>query len=69
MALLVVPHQAISGVVTDPNDDPIIDLAVTAKVEYLVTSDKRVLDVGQYQGVKILAARDFCDVPMQQTTS
>lgn len=61
VATLVMPHHAISGVVADPNDDPIIDLAVSAQAQYLVTGDKRILAVGEYQGVKIVMARDFFD--------
>ena len=37
---MVVPTRGIAGVVSDPNDDPIIDLAVTAHVPYLVSGDK-----------------------------
>jgi hypothetical protein len=48
------PRHALSGIVADPNDDPIIDLAVSAQAPYLVTGDKKVLDVGEFRGVKIL---------------
>jgi putative PIN family toxin of toxin-antitoxin system len=69
VATLITPHHALSGVVADPNDDPIIDLAVSAQARYLVTGDKKVLDVGEYQGVKILTARDFFALLSQRTTS
>lgn len=68
VAILVTPQRAISGVVADPDDDPIIDLAVTAQVEYLVTGDKSVLAVGEFQEVKILTARDFFDMLRQQVS-
>jgi len=67
VATLVAPHNTITGVVTDPHDDPIIDLAVSAQVQYLVTGDRRVLAVGEYEGVKILTARDFYNILTQQT--
>ncbi len=69
VATSVMPQRVISGVVTDPNDDPIIDLAISARVEYLVTGDKRILAVGKYEGVKMLTAREFYDVLNQQAGS
>lgn len=69
VATLVMPQRVISGVVTDPNDDPIIDLAISARVEYLVTGDKRIPAVGKYEGVKMLTAREFYDVLNQQAGS
>ncbi len=69
VATSVMPQRVISGVVTDPNDDPIIDLAISARVEYLVTGDKRIPAVGKYEGVKMLTAREFYDVLNQQAGS
>jgi len=69
VATLITPYREISGIVTDPNDDPIIDLAISARVEYLVTGDKRILAVGEYEGAKMLTAREFYDVLNQQADS
>lgn len=59
VALLVSPPGAVSGVVADPADDPIVDAAVSAQVDYLVTGDKRLLAVKEHRGVKIVTAREF----------
>jgi uncharacterized protein len=59
VAHLVSPQGIVSGVVGDPADDPILDAAVSAQVDYLVTGDKRVLAVKEYAGVKIVTARDL----------
>lgn len=67
VATVISPDLNISGVVTDPNDDPIIAVAFGAHVPYLVTGDKRVLAVGEYQDVKILSARDFYGILKQQS--
>ena len=69
VATLITPHREISGIVTDPNDDPIIALATSAQVQYLVTGDKSVLAVGEYEGVKILSAREFYGIMSQQASS
>lgn len=62
VAILVSPAGAVSGVVADPSDDPILDAAVSGQVDYLVTGDKRVLAVNEYAGVKIVTARAFYDL-------
>lgn len=62
VAILVSPTGAVSRVVADPDDDPILDAAVSARVEYLVTGDKRILAVNEYSGVKIVTARAFYDL-------
>jgi putative PIN family toxin of toxin-antitoxin system len=56
---LVPMSVAIAGVVSDPNDDPILGTAVSAQADYLVSGDKAVLAVGQFQGIPILTARQF----------
>jgi putative PIN family toxin of toxin-antitoxin system len=60
MSLMVV------GLVSDPNDDPIISTAVSAQAHYLVSGDKAVLAVGHVQGIPILTARQFYDLLRQQ---
>jgi uncharacterized protein len=62
---LVLMSVAIAGVVSDPNDDPILGTAVSAQADYLVSGDKAVLAVGQFQGIPILTARQFYDVLQQ----
>ena len=56
------PPGLVSGVVADPADDPVLDAAVIARVDYLVTGDKALLAVKEYGGVKIVMARAFSDL-------
>lgn len=63
----VVPISvALVGVVSDPNDDPILSTAVSAQAQYLVSGDKAVLAVGQVQVTSIITARQFYDLLRQQ---
>lgn len=62
VAIVVTPQGIVSGVVADPADDPILDAAVSARVDYLVTGDKRLLAVKEHDGVKIVTARAFFDL-------
>jgi uncharacterized protein len=45
-----------------PADNKIIALAIDSSADYLVTGDKKhLLPIGDYQGVKILTARNFAE--------
>ena len=43
----------------DPNDDPILQTALTAKADYLVTADHAILEVGKVQEVEIITGGQF----------
>jgi uncharacterized protein len=65
VATLISLSVTIVSVVSDPNDDPILGTAISAQASYLVSGDKSVLAVGQFQGIAILTARQFYDVLQQ----
>lgn len=52
----------VSGVATHPEDDLVLATAVSAQVDYVVTGDKRILQLGEYQGVHMLSPREFLDL-------
>jgi predicted nucleic acid-binding protein len=43
----------------DPNDDHVIATALAVKAEAIVTGDKDLLALGEYQAVRIITARAF----------
>ena len=45
-------------IVSDPDDDVVIGTALAAKVDLLVTGDRGLLDVGAYQGVRIVSVAE-----------
>jgi len=55
----VPPGEAI--VAADPDDDVFLHCARAAQAEYLVSGDHHLLDLGEYAGVPILAAREFLE--------
>ena len=57
---MIDPHTSIQ-VCRDPDDDKFIECAVDAQCIYIVSGDKDLLAVGQYDGVKIVTVAEFFD--------
>lgn len=45
----------------DPDDDKFISCAVDAKALYIVSGDKDLLTIEQYEGIEIITASEFCN--------
>ena len=43
----------------DPKDDKFLNCAIDAKAIYIVSGDKDLLTIGQYEGIEIVTAREF----------
>ena len=59
LATRVVVTVVVSGIASHAEDDLVLAAAVSARVDYLVTGDKQLLKLGQYEGVIIVSPRDF----------
>lgn len=44
----------ISGIAPDPDDDVVIGTALAAQAQWVVTGDKLLLSVSEYQGVRVV---------------
>jgi len=49
----------VSGIATHPGDDEVLATAVSGRVDYLVTGDRPLQEVGSYRGVTILSPAIF----------
>ncbi len=58
-AIIVTPTEEIDAVLEDPDDDKIIECAVASKSNYIISGDKHLLRLGEYEGIKIIRAVDF----------
>ena len=45
----------------DPDDDKFINCAIDAKAIYIVSGDKDLLTIGQYEDIEIVTAKEFYD--------
>jgi uncharacterized protein len=55
----VTPTQRLQVVKADPDDDRILECAVASGSSVIVSGDRHLLDLGQYQGIPIMRVADF----------
>ncbi|NOZ22368.1 MAG: putative toxin-antitoxin system toxin component, PIN family [Planctomycetes bacterium] len=58
-ATILEPHPLPSDVSRDPDDAAVLGLAVVGKADYLVTGDKDLLALKQFEAIQIVSPRDF----------
>jgi predicted nucleic acid-binding protein len=60
---LVVPGEAdTKGTIPDdPKDDVVLACAVDGMADLIVSGDRHLLDLGEYQGISIITAREFLE--------
>jgi uncharacterized protein len=56
---IVEPAVIAKGVCRDPDDDAILACAATAKVDYLVTGDKDLLELKTFRGIRIIPPKEL----------
>ena len=57
LAVLVRP-AAVPRIAPDPNDDVVIGTALAAKADWIITGDRPLLSVAEYEGVRIIGVSD-----------
>jgi predicted nucleic acid-binding protein len=63
----VKPAVQLDVITEDPDDDRILEWAVSAGSDYIVTGDEHLLRLGVYDGIRILNVSDFLDVAQAAT--
>jgi uncharacterized protein len=53
------PAITLDIVQSDPDDNRVLECAVTAGSQFIVTGDNHLLDLGQYSGIQIVKVADF----------
>lgn len=54
----VVRPRAVSGIAPDPDDDMVIGTSLAAKAEFLVTGDRALLSMKEFDGGRIISVRE-----------
>lgn len=60
-SLKMIESKTVVGISRDPDDDKFIECAIDAEALYIVSGDNDLLDIGQYEGIQIITAKEFCD--------
>lgn len=58
-AEFVTPDEQIVVVVADPTDNKFLEAAVVGKVNYIVSGDAHLLELGSFREISIIKAADF----------
>ncbi|HBC93004.1 MAG TPA: putative toxin-antitoxin system toxin component, PIN family [Pelotomaculum sp.] len=61
-AILLNPSKKINAVEADPDDDKIIECAVEGNSSYIISGDKHLLQLSEYEGIGILKASEFLQI-------
>jgi putative PIN family toxin of toxin-antitoxin system len=69
-SLCTVVHveRIVSGVCSDADDEKFLSCALAANVEVLVSGDRHLLNLKQYQSVRIVTAREFYEENIHKIT-
>ncbi|MBI2139348.1 putative toxin-antitoxin system toxin component, PIN family [Candidatus Woesearchaeota archaeon] len=59
ISTIIEPTIQVIAVQEDPKDDKVLSCAIAAKAEFIVTGDRHLLKLKQYQGVSILTPAEF----------
>lgn len=58
-AKIVNPQKRLTVVKADKNDNKIIEAGVEGRADYIITGDKHLLRIKEYQNIKILSPAEF----------
>ena len=59
---IIEPNLSVDIIKDDPDDNKILECAVSCKADYIVSGDSHLLDLKEYKGIKILSAKDFLEI-------
>ena len=68
-ARTVEPAVTLNAVKDDPDDNRILECAVTAGSEFIVTGDKDLLRMGSYDSIRIVNVSDFLEIAKREGLS
>jgi predicted nucleic acid-binding protein len=59
-AILVFPNERARGATPDPGDEKVLECALAAEADIIVTGDKKhLLPLGSFQGIEIMTPSSF----------
>ena len=65
MSIFVIPHTKLDVVKDDPDDNVILECALEGSVQYIITQDKHLLKLREFQKIKIITSSLFLKIVTQ----
>lgn len=62
VSTVIVPEIDLEVVERDPDDDKIVECAVAGNVDYLVSGDSHLKDLGEVEGIPVVQPADFIEM-------
>lgn len=59
ISIYVEPEVELDVVEDDPDDNRVLECAIAAEANYIISGDKHLLDLGEYQGIEVLPPAGF----------
>jgi predicted nucleic acid-binding protein len=64
----VEPKEKIEAVAADPDDNAILECAVQAGAEYIISGDSHLRNMKTFRSIRILSAREFIAALAQESS-
>lgn len=61
-AISVIPVRKIEVIKEDPSDNKFLECAIEAQADYIISGDKHLKKLVEFEGIKIIDARRFLDI-------
>jgi putative PIN family toxin of toxin-antitoxin system len=62
IATKIVPKRRIKNGSRDKTDNKYIECGITANVDYIISGDVHLLELEDYNGIKIITAKDYLEI-------
>ena len=59
VATVIEPTETLRVIERDPDDDRVLECAVSGKADVIISGDRDLLDLRQYQGIPVMRVREF----------
>ena len=58
-SILVIPKRKVNVVKDDPDDNKFIEAALEGKADYIVTQDRHLLHIKEFEGIRMATPKEF----------
>ena len=59
ISTIVEPHQTFKAIKDDPDDDKFLDCAVEGNAKFIISQNKHLLKLKEFNGIKIISPSEF----------